>query len=65
MKGDTIISTLFHIDKAYYDFRESVQNAINSNGNPFGQPGVLKSNIEGGLGIFTGLTFDRKTLIIE
>jgi hypothetical protein len=65
MKGDTIISTLFHIDKAYYDFRESVQNAINSNGNPFGQPGVLKSNIEGGLGIFTGLTFDQKTLIIE
>ncbi len=65
IKGDTIISTLFHIDKAYYDFKETVQDAINSNGNPFGQPSVLKSNIEGGIGIFTGLTFDRKTLIIE
>lgn len=65
MKGDTVISTLFHIDKAYYDFRETIQDAINSNGNPFGQPGILKSNIDGGLGIFTGLTYDRKTLIIE
>ena len=65
MKGDTVISTLFHIDKDYYDFQESVQDAINSNGNPFGQPGVIKSNIEGGLGIFTGVSFDRKILIIE
>jgi len=65
MKGDTVISTLFHIDQAYYDFKESVQDAINSNGNPFGQPGVIKSNIEGGIGIFTGLSYDRKTLIIE
>lgn len=65
MKGDTVISTLFHIDKTYYDFQESVQDAINSNGNPFGQPGIIKSNIEGGIGIFTGLSYDRKTLIIE
>jgi len=65
MKGDTVISTLFHIDQAYYDFKESVQSAINSNGNPFGQPSVIKSNIEGGIGIFTGLSYDRKMLIIE
>jgi len=65
MKGDTVISTLFHIDQVYYDFQESVQAAINSNGNPFGQPGVIKSNIEGGIGIFTALSYDRKVLIIE
>jgi hypothetical protein len=65
IKGDTVISTLFHIDKAYYDFQESVQDAINSNGNPFGQPSVIKSNIEGGIGTFTGISYDRKTLIIE
>lgn len=65
MKGDTVISTLFHIDQAFYDFKESVQSAINSNGNPFGQPGIIKSNIEGGLGIFTGISYDRKMLVIE
>lgn len=65
MKGDTVISTLFHIDQAYYDFQESVQSAINSNGNPFGQPSVIKSNIEGGIGIFTALSYDQKILIIE
>ncbi len=65
MEGDTVISTLFHIDQAYYDFKESVQSAINSNGNPFGQPSVIKSNIEGGIGIFTGLSYNRKLLIIE
>ncbi|MFK7772564.1 MAG: DUF4249 domain-containing protein [Saprospiraceae bacterium] len=65
MKGDTVISTLYHIDQAYYDFQESVQAAINSNGNPFGQPSVIKTNIEGGIGIFTGLSYNRKTLIIE
>ncbi|MFK8006259.1 MAG: DUF4249 domain-containing protein [Saprospiraceae bacterium] len=65
MKGDTVISTLFHIDQAFYDFKESVQSAINSNGNPFGQPSVIKSNIDGGIGIFTGLSYDRKVLIID
>lgn len=65
MKGDTVISTLFHIDQAFYDFQETIQDAINSNGNPFGQPGIIKSNIEGGIGIFTGVSYDQKTLIIE
>ncbi len=64
-KNDTIISTIYNIDKAYYDFQESMQDAINSNGNPFGQPGVVKSNIEGGIGIFTGISFDRKMMIID
>lgn len=64
-KNDTIISTIYNIDEAYYNFQESVQNAISSNGNPFGQPGIIKSNIEGGIGIFTGLSFDRKIMIIE
>lgn len=64
-KNDTVISTIYNIDRAYYDFQESVQNAVSSNGNPFGQPGIIKSNIEGGIGIFTGLSFDRKVMIIE
>ena len=65
VKGDTIISTLYNIDQSYHDFRESIIDAINSNGNPFAQPGIIKSNINGGTGVFTGLSFDRKMLIIE
>jgi hypothetical protein len=61
-KNDVVIITFYHIDKAYFDFLESVTSAIDANGNPFGQPSVIKSNINGGMGIFTGLSYDRKTL---
>lgn len=61
-EGDTIINTLFHIDRDYYNFLESIANAIASNGNPFGQPGVIVSNLSGtanAIGIFTALSYDR------
>lgn len=57
-----IIVTLYHITEDYYDFLESAGSAIDANGNPFGQPATIKSNVKGGLGIFTGLSFDRKIL---
>ena len=66
--GDTVINTIFHINKAYYDFLESVQIAVDGNFNPFGQPSPIISNLEGtanAIGIFTGLSFDRRATIIE
>ena len=66
--GDTVINTIYHIDKAYYDFLESVQIAVDGNFNPFGQPSPIISNIEGSanaIGIFTGLSYDRKATIIQ
>ncbi len=63
--GDTIYSTLFHIQEDYYDFLISINDAISSNGNPFVSPSQIKSNVEGGIGIFTGLSYDRDTIIIE
>lgn len=66
--GDTVINTIVHIEKAYYNFLESVFNARDSNGNPFGQPNPIASNLRGtadALGIFTFLSYDRKTTIIE
>ena len=63
--GDTIISTLYHIDRDYYDFLLSVDNAEASNGNPFGTPGVILGNIENGLGIFTGLSYDQDVTIVS
>lgn len=62
--GDTVFVSLFHIDKEYYDFRQSVEDAQSSNGNPFAQPGRVKSTVQGGLGVFTNIVFDRKLLIV-
>jgi hypothetical protein len=65
--GDTIINTVFTIDKAYFDFLVSVNGSIAANGNPFAQPGVIFSNIRGSagaIGIFTGITFDRVVTIV-
>jgi hypothetical protein len=67
-RGEQVINTLFHVDEAYYEYLESVFNSISSNGNPFAQPGVIVSNLEGtadAIGIFTGLSYVRDTLLIE
>lgn len=66
--GDTLFNTLFHIDRTYFDFLESVNNAVLSNGNPFGQPSPINSSLEGtarSLGIFTGLSYTREITIVE
>jgi len=66
--GDTVINTIFHIDHDYYLFLESIEGAVDANGNPFAQPGVILSNLEGdenALGIFTGFSFDRVVTIIQ
>jgi hypothetical protein len=64
-KGDTLIVTLYHIEKQYYDFVSSVSDAKNANGNPFAQPSRIISSVQGGIGIFTNLVYDRKTVIIQ
>ena len=62
--GDSLIVTLHHLDKAFFDFQESVEEAKNANGNPFAQPGRVKSTVQGGLGVFTFLVYDRKKLAV-
>lgn len=62
--GDTLITTIWTINEEYYRFYTSVDDAVNSNGNPFAVPSPIISNIVGGKGIFTGLTFDRDTILI-
>lgn len=67
-KGDTIFNTIYHIDKAYFDYLESVFRARASNGNPFAQPSPIISNVSGtanAIGIFTFLSYDRKVTIIQ
>ena len=64
-EGDTVTSTLYHIDKGFFYFRQSVSNARQANGNPFAQPSAIYSTVQGGLGVFTILNYERKTLIIK
>lgn len=64
-RNDTIIVSLYHIEKQYYDFLNSVENAKSANGNPFSQPSKIKSSVQGGIGIFTNLAFQRKTVVLQ
>ncbi|HMY84192.1 MAG TPA: DUF4249 family protein [Saprospiraceae bacterium] len=66
--GDTLIFSLYHITEEYYRFSQSKDNANIANGNPFGQPGQIKSNVVGPsnpIGIFTGFVPRRDTLILQ
>lgn len=64
-EGDTLMLSLYNIEKQYYDFIKSTDDAKNANGNPFAQPASVKSSVQGGIGIFTNLVFDRDTVIIS
>jgi hypothetical protein len=62
--GDTLTATLFHMEPEYFAFQQSVRGAISGNGNPFAQPARIRSTVQGGLGVFTVLVTDRRTVII-
>lgn len=64
-KGDTVIASLYHLEQKYYDFLNSVEKAKNANYNPFAQPTAIKSAVKGGIGVFTGLSYDRKMMVID
>lgn len=63
-EGDTLIVTLYHIEKQYYEFLSSISDAKSANGNPFAQPSKINSSVEGGIGIFTNLVYDQKTVVL-
>ncbi|MBC7921175.1 MAG: DUF4249 domain-containing protein [Ferruginibacter sp.] len=63
--GDSLVVSLFHISKPYFDFLESTDAAASANGNPFAQPSLVKSTVRGGIGVFTALVYDRKKIVIK
>jgi hypothetical protein len=63
-RTDTLIGTIYHINRAYYDYLETTRAAQDANLNPFVEPSKIASNVEGGYGIFTYLAYDRDTLYI-
>ncbi|UOQ55435.1 DUF4249 domain-containing protein [Hymenobacter cellulosivorans] len=63
--NDTLLVTLYHLDQPYYRFLQSVDEAQNANGNPFAQPAAVRSTVEGGVGVFTILSYHRRRIIIR
>jgi hypothetical protein len=63
--GDTVRIRIYHITEEYYTFYRSVSRAITANYNPLAEPTSIKSNVRGGaIGIFTGFSQTRQTVII-
>ncbi|HSI89864.1 MAG TPA: DUF4249 family protein, partial [Adhaeribacter sp.] len=63
--GDTLFVTLYHLERSYYDFLNTVDDAQDANGNPFAQPSAVKSTVQGGLGVFTTLVYDRRQVVLK
>ena len=59
-RGDTIVVKFCAIDRAHFLFWRTEEMQVGNNGNPFGSPAPIISNIDGGLGIWGGYasTFD-------
>ena len=62
--GDTLTATLFRIEADYFTYLRTLRDSERANGSPFAQPPVIRSNVQGGFGIFTFLSYDRKTVIL-
>ncbi|MEJ8802230.1 DUF4249 domain-containing protein [Pontibacter sp. H249] len=52
-------------DKHYYMHQDAVHKQSQSNGNPFAEPVVMYSNIEGGLGVFAGYNQVERIVEVE
>jgi hypothetical protein len=63
--ADSIAVTLFHIQKEYYDYLNSVENANSAFFDPLLNPETIKSNINGGIGIFTYYTLDKFSISLR
>lgn len=56
---------VYHIDKKYYEFLKSVQQAREANYNPFMQPASVKSTLNGALGAFSAISLTSDTVIVR
>ncbi|GAB3708912.1 hypothetical protein GCM10027592_44600 [Spirosoma flavus] len=59
------IINLLSIDQSYYLFQDAINRQRRSRNNPFAEPVLIPSNIEGGLGCFAGYNTISKELSIK
>ena len=62
-RGDTIVLKFCSIDRPHFEFWRTEETQVRNNGNPFGSPAPITSNIEGGLGIWGGYSPSFDTII--
>ncbi len=64
-RGDTIIVKFCSIDRSHFEFWRTEESQVSSNGNPFGSPQPVHSNISGGLGVWGGYSITYDTIIAQ
>ncbi|MEJ7740089.1 MAG: DUF4249 domain-containing protein [Chitinophagaceae bacterium] len=64
-RNDTVTVRVYSLQKEHYDYIQSTGDARGANFNPFSQPGRIKSNVKGGLGIFTAIRYAERDVIIK
>jgi len=60
--SDNIFSSVIGITKEHYDYHLGLNHIESSNSSLFGEPGLYRSNIENGLGIFSTCVKDDVTI---
>lgn len=63
--GDSIIVKFCSIGVAEAKFFRTYENEVSNNGNPFASPGVIETNVTGGLGVFCGYSPSYDTIICQ
>ncbi|HKR06356.1 MAG TPA: DUF4249 domain-containing protein [Bacteroidia bacterium] len=61
--GDTVVVKFCTVGKESFDFWRTAESQYSNNGNPFAATTDIKSNINGGLGIFEGYSVTYDTII--
>jgi hypothetical protein len=54
---------LIHASKEYYLYHSKLTIAADNNGNPFAEPVIMYTNINGGYGVFAGFNQYKKTVV--
>ncbi|SOD96146.1 DUF4249 domain-containing protein [Spirosoma fluviale] len=62
-RNATVTVNLMSVDQHYYQFQEAVIRQRRVRNNPFAEPVLIPSNIQGGLGCFAG--YNNATLILR
>jgi hypothetical protein len=63
--GDTVVVRFCSIGTAEVEFFRSYESIVSNQGNPFAAPGVVETNVQGGLGIFCGYAPSLDTLVLR
>ena len=64
-RGDTVVVRGCSIDMNVYKFYKSYEDQLANQGSPFASPSNVKSNVEGGLGVWAGYGAYYDTLICQ